>query len=118
MVKDASDGETPELNLSMTCPSCQSSQIIKYGRIHTGKQRYRCQECGRQFVENPSVHQRCQPIPQETRALIDRLLLERISLAGIARAAQVSLRWLQDYVNRKLESEPEDLAVSSKKKGN
>jgi len=30
-----------------------------------------------------------------TRELIDRLLLERISLAGIARAVQVSEVWLQ-----------------------
>lgn len=95
----------------MNCPNCQSSQIIKYGRIHTGKQRYRCHDCGRQFVENPSHR----PISRETRELVDRLLLERIALAGIARAAQVSVRWLQDYVNRKLESEPADLAVSSKK---
>lgn len=97
----------------MDCPHCQSSQIIKYGRIHSGKQRYRCNDCGRQFVENP----RCQPVSDETRQLVDRLLLERISLAGIARAAQVSLRWLQYYVNQKLESEPTDLAVSPKKKG-
>ena len=98
----------------MNCPNCNSSHIIKYGRIHTGKQRYRCNGCGRQFVENPSF----QPISVETRELIDRLLLERISLAGIARAAQVSPRWLQDYVNRKLESEPEELEVSPQKKGN
>ena len=97
----------------MHCPNCQSSQIIKYGHIHTGKQRYRCNDCGRQFVENSSY----QLISHETRELVDRLLLERISLAGIARAAQVSQRWLQSYVNDKLESEPADLAVSSKKKG-
>ena len=97
----------------MHCPNCQSSQIIKYGRIHTGKQRYRCHDCGRQFVENSNY----QLISHETRELVDRLLLERIPLAGIARAAQVSQRWLQDYVNDKLESEPADLAVSSKKKG-
>jgi insertion element IS1 protein InsB len=100
--------------LSMYCPNCQSSQSIKYGRIHSGKQRYRCNDCGRQFVEDSNY----QLISRETRELVDRLLLERLSLAGIARAAQVSLRWLQYYVNHKLESEPGDLAVSSKKKGN
>jgi hypothetical protein len=36
-----------------------------------------------------------------TRELIDRLLLERISLAGIARAVKVSQQWLQTYVNEK-----------------
>ena len=97
----------------MNCPNCNSTHIIKYGRIHTGKQRYRCNGCGRQFVENPSF----QPISVETRELIDRLLLERISLAGIARAAQVSPRWLQNYVNQKFEDIPADLSVSPKKKG-
>jgi AraC-like DNA-binding protein len=38
-------------------------------------------------------------IDQATRDLIDRLLLERISLAGIARAVQMSEQWLQTYVN-------------------
>jgi insertion element IS1 protein InsB len=98
----------------MHCPNCQSSQTIKYGRIHTGKQRYRCTDCGRQFVENSSY----QLVSREKRELVDRLLVERISLAGIARAAQVSLHWLQYYVNDKLENEPTDLAVSPKKKGN
>jgi hypothetical protein len=36
-----------------------------------------------------------------TKELIDRLLLEGLSKAGIARALKVSEQWLQDYVNRK-----------------
>ncbi len=40
-------------------------------------------------------------IEQETPELIDRLRLERISLAGIARALQISQQWLQPYVNEK-----------------
>ena len=56
----------------MTCPDCKSSQIIKYGRTHYGKKRYHCQDCGRQFVENPTR----QPVSLETRELVDRLLLE------------------------------------------
>ncbi|MGB3518201.1 MAG: hypothetical protein WBA43_17210 [Elainellaceae cyanobacterium] len=38
-------------------------------------------------------------IDQATRDLINRLLLERISLAGIARSTQVFEQWLQTYVN-------------------
>jgi AraC-like DNA-binding protein len=41
-------------------------------------------------VEQPSK----KVIDQATRSLIDRLLLERISLASIARAAKVSEQWL------------------------
>jgi transposase-like protein len=48
----------------------------KNGHTHTGKQNFKCRDCGRQFVTNPSH----QPISQLTRELIDRLLLEKISL--------------------------------------
>jgi AraC-like DNA-binding protein len=51
------------------------------------------------------------------RELIDRLLLERISLAGIARAAQVSETWLQQYVNQKYALVRREVEVTQKKRG-
>ena len=45
-------------------------------------------------------------IEQETRELIHRLRLERISLAGIARALHISQQWLQPYVNEKYAGVP------------
>ncbi|MGN7613663.1 IS1 family transposase [Magnetococcales bacterium HHB-1] len=73
--------------------------------MHNGKQNYKCKECGRQFVLHPEK----QPISDKTKGLIDRLLLERLSLAGIARAVGVSESWLQKYVNKKLESVPQTI---------
>lgn len=75
------------------CPICASTKTVKNGRIHNGKQRFKCHNCGRQFIEHPTK----KVIDQTTRELIDRLLLERISLAGIARAAQMSEQGLQTY---------------------
>ena len=72
----------------MNCPKCGSPQIIKYGKTHYGKPRFKCQECGRQFVENPTK----QPIDAAIRALIDKLLLERLALAAIVRITGVSAR--------------------------
>lgn len=95
------------------CPICASVQTVKNGRIHNGKQRFKCQDCGRQFIEQPTK----KVIDQATRELIDRLLLERISLAGIARAAQVSEQWLQTYVNEKYANVPRQVQVTPKKKG-
>jgi transposase-like protein len=86
---------------------------VKNGRIHNGKQRFLCHECGRQFVEHPNK----KVIDSQTRELIDRLPVERISLAGIARAAQVSEQWLQTYANEKYASVPRQVPVSAKKKG-
>jgi hypothetical protein len=56
---------------------------VKNGCIRNGKQRFKGHDCGRQFVEQPTK----KVIDSATGGLIDRLLLERISLAGIARAA-------------------------------
>ena len=46
------------------------------------------------------------PISDLTKALIDRLLLERLPLAGVCRAVGVSETWLQAYVNEKFAHTP------------
>jgi transposase-like protein len=92
----------------MNCPRCQSTQNIKYGHTHYGKPRFRCCDCARQFVENLTR----QPIDAQTRALIDKLLLERLAHAAIARVTGVSERWLQMYVN------PQDTVLKVKPPSN
>jgi len=94
------------------CPTCQAKHPVKNGHIHTGKQRFLCKQCGYQFVEQPTH----KTIDADTRALIDRLLLERISIAGIARVVQVSEQWLQDYVNMKAAQTQRRANVSQKKR--
>jgi hypothetical protein len=85
--------------------------IRKYHKkwIHNGKQKA-CKDCNRQFVLEP---ENC--ISPED--LIDKLLLEKIPLAGIARAVEVSERWLQDYVNEKYDAVKKEIDVTPKKKG-
>lgn len=99
---------SPKLN----CPKCGSQHTVKNGTIHNKKPKYKCQDCGKQFVENPTK----KVISQETRDLVDRLLLEKIPLAGIARAASVSKKWLQDYVNNKSAQISQQVKVSDKLK--
>lgn len=89
----------------LICPACQSEQIKRNGHIHNGKQNYRCQACSRQFVAHPTKKY----IREQEREMIDRLLLERISLAGICRVMQVSQTWLLDYVAKLYEELPDDL---------
>jgi transposase-like protein len=95
-----------------TCSKCNSTRTVKNGRIHTGKQRFLCRNCGYQFVEQPTDKR----IDQATRDLVDRLLLERLSMAGIARGAQVSEQWLQDYVNLKAGQTKRQAQVRPKKR--
>lgn len=96
----------------MFCPTCGSDHIVKNGHIHNGKPKYACRNCGRQFVENPE-----NTISFAQKELIDKLLLERISLAGIVRATGVSKRWLQDYVNQKYDAVLRKIEVTDKPKG-
>lgn len=83
---------------------------MKNGTTRRGKQNYKCRDCGRQFVENPQW----QPKDADTNAMIDRLLLERIPLAGIARVLQLSESWLQQYVNQVYETVPQQATVTPK----
>ena len=95
----------------MHCPACQSGHLVKNGFNPLKKQFYRCKDCGRQFVLNPAKG----PISDEKKTLIDRLLLERISLAGIARSVGVSESWLQNYVNNKYAEVPREIVVKKTK---
>ena len=96
-----------------TCPACDSTRIVKNGKIHNGKQNYKCRHCGRQFVQDPQN----KTIDSATKTLIDKLLLEKIPLAGIARVAGVSEPWLQSYVNQKYQAVPRQAKVRAKKRG-
>ncbi len=86
---------------------------MKNGTTRRGKQNYKCRDCGRQFVENPQWRRR----EPDSKAMIDRLLLEKIPLAGIARVLKLSASWLQQYVNRCYEVVPRQVQVVPKPKG-
>jgi insertion element IS1 protein InsB len=92
------------------CPECGSDNCVQNGSIHNGKPKHECNDCNRQFVDNPQNS----PISAETKELIDKLLLEKIPLAGIVRVTGVSERWLQNYVNEKYENIPKQLVVRDK----
>jgi len=75
-----------------------------------GTPKFICKDCHRQFVENPKHRL----ISEEQRSLINKLLLERVPLAGIARVVGVSERWLQDYVNKLYQAVPQAIKVTAK----
>jgi insertion element IS1 protein InsB len=95
------------------CPTCNSRHIIKNVSIHNGKPKYQCKDCGRQFIDNPTNN----TVSDEPKQLIDKLLLERISLRGISRVTKVSWAWLQNYVNHKLRNVPRKINISAKSIG-
>src|SRR5262249_26970701 len=89
------------------CPQCQSPKFKKNGHIHTGKQNHHCHDCGRQFVQCFEHYL----ISDDKRRLIERLLVERISLRGICRAVGVTLKWLLGFLVQCFEALPDHLHV-------
>src|SRR3712207_2550989 len=90
---------------NLSCPQCGSSHTKKNGHTHYGKQKYQCLHCGHQFVEDS------QRIDQATRALIKKLLLERIPLRGICRVPSISREWLLGFIAEVYDELPDDLCV-------
>jgi len=90
-----------------TCPQCGSTTYKKNGHIHNGKQNHQCKDCGRQFVQCSDQYL----IADDKRALIERLLLERISLRGICRAVGVGLKRLLGFIVTCFEALPDHLHV-------
>ncbi len=90
---------------NLRCPQCGVSHTKKNGHTHYGKQNHRCLDCGRQFVPDS------QRIDEATRALIRKLLLERLSLRGICRVLSLSLEWLLQFITEVYDQLPDDLYV-------
>ena len=64
--------------LILSCPIYGFHAILRKGKIHHSQQNYKCNDCDCQFVDNP----RWRKISDETKELINRLLPEKIPLAG------------------------------------
>jgi insertion element IS1 protein InsB len=91
---------------SLSCPRCGLSHTKRNGHTRYRKQNYRCKSCGRQFVSDS------QRVGDDTRALVERLLLERLSLRGICRVTGLSLTWLLRFIAALYERLPGDLCVT------
>ena len=91
------------------CPNCGSEAVSRNGQTRHRKPNYKCRECRRQFVLNPAW----KAITKEQQELMSRMLLERISQAGIARVLQVSENTVQRYVNARTVVEKKQVEVSA-----
>jgi insertion element IS1 protein InsB len=102
-------GQSYAMVIRDVCPRCQSPKFKKNGHIHNGKQNHHGHDCGRQFVDGFEQYL----IAEDKRTLIERLLLERLSLRGICRAVGVTLKWLLDFLVQCFGALPDHLHVQS-----
>ena len=90
---------------NLPCPACASSHIKRNGHTHYGAQNYQCLDCGRQFVE---AHDTFSAAQQE---LLEKLLLERLSLRGICRVLGIALTSLLRFMEALYAASATDLNV-------
>jgi insertion element IS1 protein InsB len=102
-------GQSYAMVIRDVCPRCQSPKFKKNGHIHNGKQNHHGHDCGRQFVDGFEQYL----IAEAKRTLIERLLLERLSLRGICRAVGVTLKWLLGFLVQCFGALPDHLHVQS-----
>ena len=100
------------------CPLCHLDHVVKNSHIHNGKQRFKCCDCGRKFIENSTKI----TISQQTKSLIDqpkaaalsdRLLLERIS--GSAKQVMMSCGDEQNTLRYDCKKFATDAEISTKR---
>ena len=96
----------------LNCLHCLSESVSRNGFNDRGTQSYKCRDCRRRFVLTP----KSLPLNDEERALLERLLLERLSIAGIARVMQRSKSCIQNYVNANAKTISQKVEVTKKLK--
>src|SRR5215475_9429219 len=89
------------------CPACGSERFKRNGHLPTGQQNHQCKACGHPCVLQADNR----VIGEEQRALVERLLREKISLHGICRAVGVSIRWLMGFLVARFAALPDHLHV-------
>ena len=87
----------------MKCDRCGARHLVKNGLTSNGKQRYRCQNCGRSTRKNPTSNL----THPERKDEILRAYDEGVSQRAIARIFQVSRQSLTVWLQEREESEEE-----------
>lgn len=83
---------------TVSCPECGGTDLLKYGKAGSGKQKYRCknQECRHQFVAGSTYL-----IDEKTKRVIIALLAQGVEPVIISKAiSDVSLRWIYELRRR------------------
>jgi transposase-like protein len=81
--------------ITYACSHCQSENIVKNGHDPKGKQQYRCKNCGRGGVLNPTV-----PYTAAEKERIINAYYERPSMRGIERVFGVTRPTLADWLKK------------------
>ena len=79
------------------CCHCGSEALVKFGFAPNGKQRYKCNSCGRTSRESPQTPGHNEAFQQQILAAYN----ERMSLRGIQRTFGVSRQTVSKWLKKK-----------------
>jgi transposase-like protein len=88
------------ITITLTCPHCQSDDLLKYGFAPDGRQRYKCKTCGKQHRENRRTNTYDN---QEKQTILDAYQ-ERSSLRGLTRTFGVSRQTVTGWIKKGLKN--------------
>jgi transposase-like protein len=86
----------------LTCPRCESPDVIRHGKDRHGIQRYRCHACAYTFRENPKPNGYTE---EEKQRILDAYQ-ERSSLRGLTRTFGVSRTTVSTWLRERAEALP------------
>jgi transposase-like protein len=85
------------VTLLVSCPHCQSTELVRHGATADGRPRYLCRACGRRSTADP----RPNGYTAEQRELILRAYQERSSLRGLSRTFGISRNTVTSWLKKK-----------------
>jgi len=87
---------TIDAETTPACPGCSSTSLLRWGRGAAGRQKYRCRDCGRQFV--PGSEHLLEPAK---KAIVLNLISAGVEPSKIREAIpDISLRWIYELRRR------------------
>jgi transposase-like protein len=90
------------ITVTLTCPHCQSEDLVKYGFAPDGRQRFRCKTCKKQHRENP----RTNAYSPEEKEIIIKASQEPLSLRGVERTFGVNRATVSIWIKKKQINSP------------
>jgi transposase-like protein len=94
-----------QVTITYECPRCGSVDMVRNGHDYKGSQKYHCKACG----SYGTLHGQ-RGYDNQRHEQVERALLERVSLRGIARIFQMSRKTVARWLHRLLEHLPPTLA--------